>query len=190
MKITAIDIEYEIENKIQTTIELDLNCSVKNIDKNFEELTDFKKNDLINKPYLNIKHPGMPITVFKIMLEDIKQGKTVKTIAKNIRKGGRYYWTYNINEPIKKNKKVQGIKITQYPISSETVTKIENIYNLILEKELNAYIKKPEQIMEKIKKENNIEDLQQIVEEVFKENETKPKKGIMGLFQKILKIKP
>lgn len=179
MNITAIDIEYEIEEKIETNIELTLDGTITNIDENFTKITGFESNEVIGTKFDKIKHPEMPTTICSLIFEATNKNKSSKCIMKNLRKGGRYYWTYNVNQPIlDANGNIQGVKFTQTPINSENVSKIKNIYNKLIEKEKNVYLKKPEQVLTKILKEENIYSLDDIIEEANKPK----KKGFIRFF--------
>ena len=65
----------------------------------FVEISGYTEPELIDKPHNIIRHPDMPKVVFKMLWDNIKQRKNMKSLVKNLAKDGRYYWVYAEVEP-------------------------------------------------------------------------------------------
>ena len=65
----------------------------------FVEISGYTEAELIEKPHNIIRHPDMPKVIFKLLWDNIKQRKTMKSLVKNLAKDGRYYWVYAEVEP-------------------------------------------------------------------------------------------
>jgi len=105
----------------KTTIisKTDLKGNITDINRMFEKISGYTKDELIGKPHNIVRHPKMPKLIFKKMWDTIKRGKIFKGVIRNKKKdGGEYYVVANII-PIKNEKG----EITEYIAIRQDITK-------------------------------------------------------------------
>jgi len=101
----------------------DINGKIHYVNDNFEKISGFKKDVLINNSYSILKHPDNNKTQYKELWKTIKNGKIWKGLIKNRRKNGESYYNKTTIFPIKDS---YG-KIVEFISSSTDVTElIEN----------------------------------------------------------------
>ena len=60
--------------------------------ENFVNVSGYEDYELMGQPHNIIRHPDMPRVIFKVLWENLKNGKNFHAIVKNLAKSGRYYW--------------------------------------------------------------------------------------------------
>ena len=58
----------------------------------FVDVSGYEDYELMGQPHNIIRHPDMPKVIFKVLWENLKNGKNFHAIVKNLSKSGRYYW--------------------------------------------------------------------------------------------------
>ena len=58
----------------------------------FVDVCGYEDYELMGQPHNIIRHPDMPKVIFKVLWENLKNGKNFHAIVKNLAKSGRYYW--------------------------------------------------------------------------------------------------
>ncbi|WP_026729272.1 PAS domain-containing protein [Flavobacterium denitrificans] len=58
----------------------------------FVDVSGYEDYELMGQPHNIIRHPDMPKVIFKVLWENLKQGRNFHAIVKNLAKSGRYYW--------------------------------------------------------------------------------------------------
>ncbi len=78
----------------------DANGIIKEVNKNFETISGYTKEELIGKPHSIVRHEDMPREVFQDLWETIQSGKIWKGIVKNKCKNGKAYHVVSEIMPI------------------------------------------------------------------------------------------
>ncbi len=73
---------------------------IKEVNKNFENISGYTSKELIGKSHNIVRHPDMPQETFKEMWETIQAGKIWKGVVKNKRKDGKPYYVLTEITPI------------------------------------------------------------------------------------------
>ncbi|QOP40366.1 PAS domain S-box protein [Sulfurimonas marina] len=73
---------------------------IQDVNKNFETISGYKREELIGKPHNIVRHPDMPHEAFEDMWKTIQSGKIWKGMVKNRRKDGRPYYVLTEISPI------------------------------------------------------------------------------------------
>jgi PAS domain S-box-containing protein len=153
-KPTPIDEEIILDPKRYIVSETDAKGKITYVNDYFCEVSGYSEEELIGKPHSIIRHPDMPKVVFKLLWENLKQGKNINTVVKNLAKDGRYYWIFTEFE-IRKNTdngEIIGYHASRKTISTHVIEIIAELYKELLaveksdgvdasEKYLNAYLK-------------------------------------------------
>ena len=58
----------------------------------FVDVSGYEDYELMGQPHNIIRHPDMPKVIFKVLWENLKNGKNFHAIVKNLARSGRYYW--------------------------------------------------------------------------------------------------
>jgi PAS domain S-box-containing protein len=58
----------------------------------FLDIAGYQAEELVGKPHNIIRHPDMPRCVFKLLWDEVQQGKEVFAYVVNITKSEDYYW--------------------------------------------------------------------------------------------------
>lgn len=58
----------------------------------FVDVCGYEDYELMGQPHNIIRHPDMPKVIFKVLWENLKNGKNFHAIVKNLAKSGRFYW--------------------------------------------------------------------------------------------------
>ena len=73
---------------------------IKEVNKNFELISGYSKDELLNQPHNIVRHEDMPKEAFKDMWETIQRGEIWKGMVKNKRKDGKAYYVISEVVPI------------------------------------------------------------------------------------------
>jgi len=78
----------------------DINGKITYVNKAFEEISGYSKEELINKPHSIVRHPDMKDEVFKDLWNTILNKKVWRGIIKNRKKNFESYYVDSIIKPI------------------------------------------------------------------------------------------
>jgi len=106
--------------------ETDVNGIITYVNKNFEEISKYTKDELIGKPHSIVRHPETPSKIFEELWKTIKQGDIWEGVLKNRAKDGSTYYEKVIIAPI-----IENGKIIKFVSIAQDITKLTNIKNLL-----------------------------------------------------------
>ncbi len=93
--------------------------------KSFEEISGYKKEELIGKSHNIVRHPDMPKSAFANMWKTIKQGQIWKGVIKNRRKDGSTYIVESTIVPILDSKgtpiEYMGVRYDITPMATQNL---------------------------------------------------------------------
>ncbi len=119
--IDALEAELEAREKILQTIcmvfEIDPEGKITYVNDLFLKTTGYSSEDVIGKPYNNLKHPDSPAATLNQMWDTVKKGKVWRGILKNRNKEGSAYYTETLTVPIKQNGKPTRFLSVQFDIT-------------------------------------------------------------------------
>jgi PAS domain S-box-containing protein len=108
----------------------------------FIEVSGYDEHKLVGQPHNIIRHPDMPKVIFKLMWENILEGKDFHGIVKNMAKNGRFYWVITEFKSIKNaDKEIVGFFGTRKSVPESIIVKfIEPLYKKLvhIEKETSV----------------------------------------------------
>lgn len=123
--LPVIDREVPFPNVPNTRIisVTDAKGIITDVNQTFVDMCGFSREELIGQPHNIIRHPDMPTQVFKLMWDNLKEGKPFMGIIKNRCKDGSYYWVNAFILPIFQAGKIIGYesvrtKATKYEIEN------------------------------------------------------------------------
>jgi aerotaxis receptor len=95
----------------------------------FAHISGYKAQELIGKSHAIIRHPDMPMSVFKELWETIKRGETWSGYVKNLRKDKGYYWVYATVSGVYKDGKLIEYKSIRTPVSAHMQQQMQDKYD-------------------------------------------------------------
>ena len=137
--LPVIDREVPFPNVPNTRIisVTDAKGIITDVNQTFVDMCGFSREELIGQPHNIIRHPDMPTQVFKLMWDNLKEGKPFMGIIKNRCKDGSYYWVNAFILPIFQDGKIIGYesvrtKATKYEIENakEVSVSVFNNFNI------------------------------------------------------------
>lgn len=91
-RITVIDKEVTWDKKQVIMSKTNAFGIIEYANEVFVDVSGYEDYELMGQPHNIIRHPDMPKVIFKVLWENLKQGKNFHAIVKNLAKSGRYYW--------------------------------------------------------------------------------------------------
>lgn len=113
---------------------------IKEVNKNFQNISGYSEEELLNKPHNIVRHEDVPKEVFKDMWDTIKSGSMWRGLVKNKRKDGRPYYVISEIAPIFN----KDGSLKEYIGIRNDVTELEE-YKNILKNELDTKSKSLEE---------------------------------------------
>ncbi|MEM1353958.1 MAG: PAS domain-containing methyl-accepting chemotaxis protein [Planctomycetota bacterium] len=65
----------------------------------FTRIAGYTLSEMVGRPHNLVRHPDMPRAAFRLVWDDLSQGKTVAAYVKNLARDGRYYWVLALIMP-------------------------------------------------------------------------------------------
>jgi len=97
----------------------------------FCDISGYEMDELIGKSHNIVRHPDMPITLFKELWEKLQNKKQWIGVIKNLRKDRGYYWVQAIISGVYKNGVLVEYKSLRTPISYDEKLKHQKLYDRI-----------------------------------------------------------
>jgi PAS domain S-box-containing protein len=100
----------------------------------FMGVSGYSKEELIGTPHSILRHPDMPRAIFYLMWKDIRKGKNIMVVVKNLAKSGDHYWVTTDFE-IKRTRdgKIRNYLAFRQSAPRSVIKVIEPLYSKMLE---------------------------------------------------------
>ena len=109
----------------------DLKGTIKYVNKDFAEISEFSAEELRGQPHNIVRHPDMPPAAFASLWTRVKSGKPWMGIVKNRTKSGGHYWVNAYVLPVLENGKVHEFQSVRHSASREQIASATKIYEQI-----------------------------------------------------------
>ncbi|HEX5171881.1 MAG TPA: PAS domain-containing protein [Cyclobacteriaceae bacterium] len=100
-KLEQVEKREEVMGLTTMLSEADLDGNITYVNDRFCEVANYQKEELLGVPYKLLRHPDMPIELFKLLWQTIRRGETFKGVIQNKTKDGEAYWVDATIIPIK-----------------------------------------------------------------------------------------
>ena len=100
----------------------------------FESISGYSLDELVGQNHNVVRHPDMPVAVFKNLWDTLKLGRPWSQCVKNRCKNGDYYWVKANITPIFKNGEVDGFMSVRTKVSTEEIDRAEALYEALSSK--------------------------------------------------------
>lgn len=133
MSVNVNDREYLFSQNQILVSHTDLKGIITYVNKDFEEISGYKKEELLGKPHSIIRHPDMPRSAFYDLWDTIKRGKSWRGFVKNRTKDNGYYWVDARVSPLYQNGNHVGYLSVRYQPQKSELDTIKKIYSAVLD---------------------------------------------------------
>jgi PAS domain S-box-containing protein len=122
------DREVELPEDDLLVSKTDLGGKITFVNKAFEAISGFSREELMGAPHNIVRHPHMPKEAFADLWATVKQGRPWEGLVKNRTKSGGFYWVRANVTPVTEDGKVVGfVSIRSRPTRAQ-VAEAEEIY--------------------------------------------------------------
>ena len=113
----------------------DLTGTITYANRKFSEISGYTSEEVVGLQHNIIRHPDMPKSIFKDLWEAIQSEKEWTGVIKNLRKDGKYYWTYSYITPIVLDGVLAGFSAARRPASATEIEESIENYSELLQNE-------------------------------------------------------
>ena len=136
----------------------DLNGVIEFANDYFVEISGYSRAELMGQPHNIIRHPEMPKVIFKLLWDQIQNGKSIYAFVKNLTKKGQTYWVFSKVDPkIDTNGNITSYVSNRRGIPAETALKVEEYYKILLEIETSNPVSISEKYFNGLLEELNLD---------------------------------
>jgi len=141
----------------------------------FVDVCGYEDYELMGQPHNIIRHPDMPKVIFKVLWENLKNGKNFHAIVKNLAKSGRFYWVITDFEICRdENDAIVNFIARRQAVPQEVISMhIEPLYKKLLQIEAASGVGFSEKYLIGFleeKKKSYVEYIKELIEENDKAN--------------------
>ncbi len=92
MRPKAVNEEVSFDGRCVIS-ETDKSGVITFVNRKFEEMNGYKKNEVVGKTHSILRHPDMPKDAFTGLWRSITMGYRWEGFVKTLRKDGKFYWS-------------------------------------------------------------------------------------------------
>ncbi len=168
--ISPTNKEIKIKKNKYILSSTDTKGNILSVNDYFIDVCQYTKDELIGSPHNIIRHPDMPKAIFYLMWDQIKQGKKITAVVKNMTKNGDFYWVITdfIVKRNSENKIDRYFAIREY-VPKKILTTIEHLYKKLLEIEKADDMRTSVEYLSNFLKEQNM-SYNQYIEKLKKQS--------------------
>lgn len=131
-KVETLNTEVDWDKTLELVSRTNRIGIINYVNSAFVNVSGFDENELLGQPHNIIRHPDMPKAIFRMLWENLKQGKDFHAIIKNKAKDGKYYWIITQFDFFKDAEgDINGYMARRKAVAPEAVAKIEEVYKKI-----------------------------------------------------------
>lgn len=126
-----INREIKVSSKDFLVSKTDEKGNILYVNDTFCNITAYEEIEVIGKAHNILRHPDMPAVIFFLMWKNIKSGKNIRALVKNLARSGEYYWVSTDFEIHYENGSKTYIAFRR-AVSKKTIQTIEPLYEHLL----------------------------------------------------------
>jgi PAS domain S-box-containing protein len=102
----------------------------------FQRVSGYSEAELLGQPHNLIRHPEMPMCVFRLLWQTIAAGKEIFAYVVNQAKNGDHYWVFaHVTPTFDRNGRIVGYHSNRRTPSRTAVASIKQVYAALLAEE-------------------------------------------------------
>ncbi|RDU60715.1 histidine kinase [Helicobacter marmotae] len=146
--------EIYLEENSLITSKTDLKGLITYGNADFVHFSGFKEEEFLGKPHNIIRHKDMPQIAFKLLWDNIKNGKEFFAFVKNNSRTQAFYWVFaNITPSYDKQKNIIGYYSVRRRPSKKGIAFISDVYAKLLQAEAQGGMNASLALLEQMLKE-------------------------------------
>lgn len=128
-----MEIEKKLGDRDLIVSSTDKSGIITYVNKTFNDVSEYSKEELYGQPHNIIRHPDMPKAIYKYMWDNLLNKKTVVAYVKNYVKGEeKYYWVKSVMYPKIVNNEIATITSYRTKASDFEIEQIKEIYKILI----------------------------------------------------------
>ncbi len=121
---------------ILITSKTDLKGKIIYCNEDFKLYSGYVEQELFMRPHNIVRHPDMPRCIFKLLWDNIQEGKEVFAFVKNLTKQKSYYWVFaNVTPSYNSQREIIGYYSVRRKASRRALEFVIPLYARLLEAE-------------------------------------------------------
>jgi len=130
------DKEYSFSQADVLVSKTDLKGNITYANQLFIKISGYSQKELLGKPHNIVRHPKMPKVIFKLLWQQLQEGKEINAYVINLAKDGKYYWVLaNITPSFDKNNNIIGYHSTRRKPNPRALEIIKPFYETLKQAE-------------------------------------------------------
>lgn len=102
----------------------------------FCRVADFTEDDVLGKPHSILRHPEMPRVVFKLLWDQIQDGREIFAYVKNLARTGEFYWVFaHVTPSFDLEGRISGFHSNRRAVDRRALAVIDPLYRDLLQEE-------------------------------------------------------
>ena len=159
------NVEYKMKEGDFIVSKTDLKGIITYCNKTFIEMAKYDEKELLGQPHNIIRHKDMPRAVFKLLWDEIQEGREVFAFVKNRSKDGGFYWVYaNVTASKDENGRIIGYYSVRRKPNEKALEVIQKVYEEMLRIEAQSGMEDSlDYLLNKVCKDHKMEYNQLII---------------------------
>ena len=128
--VTDIETAFDPQESIYSRT--NLKGQIEEVNNYFTQMSGFTREELIGKAHNIVRHPDVPPAAFADLWADLKQGRPWRSVVKNWRKDGGFYWVVANASPMRNAKgEITGYQSVRFAPTREEIEAAEAAFRRI-----------------------------------------------------------
>lgn len=157
-KVTPTTREKELPDDQIIVSKTDLKGKITYGNEIFIDLSGYEEEELLGSPHNMIRHPDMPKLIFKLLWEEVQNGREINAYVKNLSKDGSFYWVFaNVTPSFDLNGKIVGYySVRRHPNRHAIDVIITSLYREMVIAEKTGGVTASQKILDDLLKEKGL----------------------------------
>lgn len=128
--------------------------------KSFIKISGYAEKELLGAPHSILRHPDMPLIIFKLLWARILKKEEIFAYVKNLTKDGSFYWVFaNVTATTDNSGIIRDFHSARRKASKQSMQVIPHLYNELLQVEKRQGIEASKKLLdERLEKEGKTYD--------------------------------
>jgi PAS domain S-box-containing protein len=138
-KVMPTSMERVLQDNEMVVSRTDLKGLIVYCNSVFIKYAGYAREELMGRQHNIVRHPDMPRAVFKLLWDELAQGREVNAYVKNMSKDGGFYWVLaNVTPDVDESGNVTGYFSVRRRVHPDAKAAVSALYRTMLDAERNA----------------------------------------------------